>query len=421
MWPKILVTFHNEHCRVASQLGASTILMVMVSGVTLATVGTTLSVLNDNHKVMSIMRMQNRMEFRKSEIESAAAALSSMEKSARKAGSGSALYQCFFKGKCKVNSQSRNFNLYNSGGRKLSGLFDFSGRYCKNQKCPIEVVTKYRIICEQGRRECSNPAEIITAYEIKMRSGQELEGRQLKPIIGEVSLATFVCDKGEFITGVADNGFLKCEKPIPSVFDLTCPDNTAAFGLASDGTFKCISVVDYCNESVYFSYVLDTSGSMSRGKLASASSSGKRIIQGLSKGDMASVTTFNSSSQLRAGASTKVAAVGKSLDGLKARGSTNISDGLKRGGEALSRLSKGAKVIVLLSDGMHNTGTLDPVAVARSFKNKGYRVFSIGFGNDADRTALRQIASSPVDFFAANDANDVKKAFDSINSVICRK
>jgi Ca-activated chloride channel family protein len=204
-------------------------------------------------------------------------------------------------------------------------------------------------------------------------------------------------------------------------YDLSCPENTAAFGLALDGTFKCISVVDYCSESVYFSYVLDTSGSMKKGKLGAASSSGRRIIKDLDRGDMASVTTFSSSAQLRAGASTKVDAVGNSLNGLRPRGSTNISEGMQLGGNTLSKLTKGAKVIVLLSDGMHNTGTVDPVDVARSFKDKGYRVFSIGFGEDADRTALRQMASSPVDFFAANDANDLKKAFDSISSVICRK
>jgi Ca-activated chloride channel family protein len=160
---------------------------------------------------------------------------------------------------------------------------------------------------------------------------------------------------------------------------------------------------------------------MKKGKLGAASSSGRRIIKDLDRGDMASVTTFSSSAQLRAGASTKVDAVGNSLNGLRPRGSTNISEGMQLGGNTLSKLTKGAKVIVLLSDGMHNTGTVDPVDVARSFKDKGYRVFSIGFGEDADRTALRQMASSPVDFFAANDANDLKRAFDSISSVICRK
>ena len=77
-------------------------------------------------------------------------------------------------------------------------------------------------------------------------------------------------------------------------------------------------------------------------------------------------------------------------------GGTNIGSGLIDGMQAVNDPVHGrsfaAKVIVLMTDGVHNYG-LDPLSAANSVKNSGVTVFTVTFSNEADQALMEQVAN----------------------------
>lgn len=60
--------------------------------------------------------------------------------------------------------------------------------------------------------------------------------------------------------------------------------------------------------------------------------------------------------------------------------STAIGDGLGLAVKRLSEIKAPTRVVVLLSDGSNNAGTMDPMGVARLAHQLGIKVYTIGFG-----------------------------------------
>ncbi len=60
--------------------------------------------------------------------------------------------------------------------------------------------------------------------------------------------------------------------------------------------------------------------------------------------------------------------------------STAIGDGLGLAVKRLSEIKAPTRVIVLLSDGSNNAGTMDPMGVARLAHSLGIKIYTIGFG-----------------------------------------
>ena len=79
-------------------------------------------------------------------------------------------------------------------------------------------------------------------------------------------------------------------------------------------------------------------------------------------------------------------------------GMTNISDGIEEGRQTLVERGNGRpwaqKTIVVLTDGIHNAGTIAPVDAALAAAASGVIVHTITFGNDADQTAMAAVASA---------------------------
>ena len=97
-----------------------------------------------------------------------------------------------------------------------------------------------------------------------------------------------------------------------------------------------------------------------------------------------------------------------------------MSAGLMMGAKELEGIKRDKKVMVFLSDGLHNTGDVDPVDAAKIVKDSGVRIFTIGFGKKADEDRLMRIASSPADYFKAENAGSLEQAFQSIADITCR-
>ena len=82
--------------------------------------------------------------------------------------------------------------------------------------------------------------------------------------------------------------------------------------------------------------------------------------------------------------------------GMVTMGSTNVGGGIAEGAAALTsspgQRSGAAKVLVVLTDGIHNTG-LDPLISAQAAANAGIMIFAVTFSDEADQTRMQQVAA----------------------------
>ncbi|TWT98814.1 vWA domain-containing protein [Neorhodopirellula pilleata] len=99
-------------------------------------------------------------------------------------------------------------------------------------------------------------------------------------------------------------------------------------------------------------------------------------------------------------------------------GGTAIGNGLLEGNAALNDTSVNrdyaVKVMVLLTDGIHNYGT-SPESAAGTLRNNGVTLFTITFSDEADQNRMRNLAQScGGEHFHATDAAQLASAFEEI-------
>ena len=101
-------------------------------------------------------------------------------------------------------------------------------------------------------------------------------------------------------------------------------------------------------------------------------------------------------------------------------------------GLAVSNLSKSqaeSKVIILLTDGINNHGSLDPITAAEIAKRYNMRIYTIGAGSPARRSAvgrdnpidedtMKRIASTTGGkYYRATDLESLREAYEEINEL----
>jgi Ca-activated chloride channel family protein len=120
--------------------------------------------------------------------------------------------------------------------------------------------------------------------------------------------------------------------------------------------------------------------------------------------------------------------------------STAIGDALGIGVKRLADIESEANVMVLLTDGRSNSGSLSPEAAARAASAKGVKVYTIGVGSkgkvpflvqsplfgeryvyqrvDIDEEALRQIAQATAGlYFRAEDTDGLRQIYATIDEM----
>ena len=79
-------------------------------------------------------------------------------------------------------------------------------------------------------------------------------------------------------------------------------------------------------------------------------------------------------------------------------GSTNIADGILKGQQSLLDPTYGrkwaAKTIVVMTDGIHNTGTITPLQAATTAATHGITIHTITYGDNADQTTMQDVAAA---------------------------
>lgn len=98
--------------------------------------------------------------------------------------------------------------------------------------------------------------------------------------------------------------------------------------------------------------------------------------------------------------------------------STAIGEAIVQSIEALKHSRTQNKVIVLLSDGVHNAGSISPKDAVDRAKKSGIVIYTIGIGKEYDRELMRLIAQkSGGKSFEAKSAKDLEVVFEKIESL----
>jgi Ca-activated chloride channel family protein len=153
--------------------------------------------------------------------------------------------------------------------------------------------------------------------------------------------------------------------------------------------------------------VLDRSGSMAdEGKIDYLRQAAKMAVRSLGERDAISVVEFDDqiTTMWPASRAEDTSQLQAMIDELAPRGSTNLAGGLDRGideskaaGEKLHLAHDTLDRVILLSDGLANTGITDHGAIARiasDARMSGVRVSSIGLGRDYDEDLMQGIAEA---------------------------
>lgn len=148
-------------------------------------------------------------------------------------------------------------------------------------------------------------------------------------------------------------------------------------------------------------FVIDKSGSMdSPEKMPYLKQSLTKFLSSLASNDIVSIIAFSTTAEVIQSA-TKVGDgkwIENAVSRLQPGGNTNLYDGLMMGFSEVDRnfdMRRNNRVI-LLTDGLANTGTTDPTTIAnsaRKYNDKGIYLSTIGLGKDFNDPLLNQLAT----------------------------
>ena len=151
--------------------------------------------------------------------------------------------------------------------------------------------------------------------------------------------------------------------------------------------------LEQTKEGVNVVLVIDVSGSMQAedyppNRLEAAKSSAEILLDSLQPKDNAGIVTFETGATTAAYLSPyKDRVIDKLRDILPRDGSTAIGDGLSLGIDMAMSVPNKQKVVILLSDGVNNSGVITPGEAIVFAKTNDIQVYTIGLGSE-DRVVL---------------------------------
>lgn len=178
---------------------------------------------------------------------------------------------------------------------------------------------------------------------------------------------------------------------------------------------QAATVSDEDRPPAVLTFVVDTSGSMGDdGKLDMVRAALDRLVDALRPDDRIGIVTFSGDAEVRL-ESTPVdhqSPIREAIDGLAPGNSTNVAAGLELGYEqARAYLEPGAiNRVVLLSDGVANTGQTDPATLAADVQEAAadeIQLVTVGVGMGTyNDVVMEQLADQGDGFYAYVDGVD---------------
>ncbi len=160
--------------------------------------------------------------------------------------------------------------------------------------------------------------------------------------------------------------------------------------------------------------VVDSSSSMRGDKLRAAQLAAHGFVDNLRpQSDRAAIVSFNLQAQLAIGLTADREALHGAINRLSAVTGTVIDEGLRLGLAELQARGRpdAAWALVLLSDGQNNAGREPVLIVGEALRRAGVTVFSVAFGEDADRELLCLLAGDPARCLDARSAEELVRLF----------
>jgi Ca-activated chloride channel family protein len=99
---------------------------------------------------------------------------------------------------------------------------------------------------------------------------------------------------------------------------------------------------------------------------------------------------------------------------------TAIGEAIAMGVRAFKHSKAKSKVIILLTDGEHNSGAVSPRDATALAKSEDIKIYTIAIGNkgEADSALLEEIAKkSSGEFFSAHSAKELQKVYEKIDEM----
>lgn len=99
---------------------------------------------------------------------------------------------------------------------------------------------------------------------------------------------------------------------------------------------------------------------------------------------------------------------------------TAIGEAIAMSVRAFKHSKAKTKIIILLTDGEHNSGSISPKDAIKLAQDENIKIYSIGMGNkgEADEALLRKIADeSGGEFFSATSAKELKSVYEKIDEL----
>ncbi len=113
--------------------------------------------------------------------------------------------------------------------------------------------------------------------------------------------------------------------------------------------------------------------------------------------ELVSLTTYSSSASIDRTLTSDYGSIQQGMDAYTQNfcsGLTNIGDGINQGRNTFTfgnARPYAAKVIIVMTDGLHNTGQ-SPISAAQSAVDQGIMIFTVTFALEADQASMQQVA-----------------------------
>jgi Zn-dependent metalloprotease/Mg-chelatase subunit ChlD len=163
--------------------------------------------------------------------------------------------------------------------------------------------------------------------------------------------------------------------------------------------------------------VLDVSGSMNGSPIEQMKAAAKEFVGTALEGKArVGVVFYESEAMILQGLSSDETRLTAAIDELGGGGDTNMEDGLAKGGQTLGTSNADRRIIVLMSDGAPNVGKTgdDLVAYAGLLKDRGCKIYTVGFNEGADGYALLSAIASEGCHYEVRNEEDLAGFFSDI-------
>jgi Mg-chelatase subunit ChlD len=132
--------------------------------------------------------------------------------------------------------------------------------------------------------------------------------------------------------------------------------------------------------------------------------------------DQAGLVTFAQNANLDQSLTHDQGSIEEAIDNITVENGTNIAAGIITAYKELtgSRHDPAAtQVMIVLSDGQSRVG-ISPLEAAERAKGHGIRIITIGLGDNAGHRLLRELASSPDDYYFAPSSSELEAVYTNI-------